>query len=60
MICKDEEVCTDCFQRRKKRDCAYEPSGFGPDIDGEYGVFCLGHVGETNLNDAYFNDCLTD
>ena len=60
MICKDEDVCYDCFLRRKGKDCGYEPYGDGPDIDGEYSLGCEGHVGETDINNSYFNDCLSD
>jgi hypothetical protein len=40
MICKDDDVCPSCLLRRKRHDCGHEPFGWGPDMDGEYGIGC--------------------
>ena len=59
MICKDEDTCTHCIRRRKK-ECGYEPIGFGPDCDGEFGVACDGMLTQNTLMDAYLDDSLQD
>lgn len=59
MICKDDDVCSSCFRRRKKT-CRYEPFGWGPDQDGEYGVGCDGLVAVTSITDSRLNDVLGD
>ena len=60
MICKDDEICTDCFLRRERKDCGHEPVGYGPDIDNEYSVGCDGAVTQITLSDSYLMDSLWD
>jgi hypothetical protein len=59
VICKDDDVCPSCLLRRRK-ECGYEPFGFGPDMDGEYGVGCSGMINQVTINDAYFMDGLEE
>lgn len=58
MICKDDEVCCSCFRRRKKRDCGHEPFGWGPDMDGEFGIGCDGHIDHCDVTRANLDDSL--
>jgi len=60
MICKEEDMCCSCFLRRKRCDCGHEPFGWGPDMDGEYGVGCDGHIGNTDLTTSRITDALMD
>lgn len=60
MICKDDDVCSSCFLRRKHHDCGHEPFGWGPDMDGEFGGECGGRVSESDLINSRLNDVLTD
>jgi len=58
MICKDDDVCPSCLLRRKKKDCGYEPYGWGPDQDGEYGIGCPGQISKVMIAGENLNDSL--
>lgn len=60
MNCKDEDICSSCFLRRKRYDCGQDPFSCGPDMEGEYTIDCIGYVGRTTITTSRMNDCLED